>query len=184
MVGGQSGRIPSVERYRLLRRATGASRPSWPEPGGSLGGFILGSVLSLLAGLVVGTLATLVHQFTWVLGSITIPVGLILGSAALAALLGGLRLISTTRAFTTLAGVAALVATFLLTTVSRGGSVLVPENAAGVAWTVIAALIVAVAIAWPKSGSISALRRIGRTGAPADRSGIMVTPPQKGRRSS
>ena len=182
---GQSGRVPALERYRLGRRSAEELRPSWPQPGGSLGTFSLAAVLAVIAGVVVGALATLVHQSSWSLGGTEIPVGIVLGTLALGSLLVGLRLIWASRALASLAGGAALVVTLLLSTVSRGGSVLVPNNAAGVVWTLSAGLIVAISIAWPGPGTLRSLRRLrAASGTSLSEGGIMDTqPPRKGRRS-
>lgn len=182
---GQSGRVPALERYRLDRRGAEELRPSWPQPGGSLGTFVLAAVLAVIAGVAVGALSTLVHQSSWLLGGTEVPVGIVLGALALGSLLVGLRLIWASRALAGLAGGAALVVTLLLSTVSRGGSVLVPNNAAGVVWTLSAGLIVAIAIAWPRPGTLRALRRLrAASGTSLAEGGIMDTqPPRKGRRS-
>jgi hypothetical protein len=122
---------------------------------------ILSAVLLVLAGAVFGAIGTVAHQIsvTW---GVAIPLGLIGSLLAYAALLVGLRLLGHSRLPALLAALGAIVVILVFTQQSAGGSVLIPNNAAGQAWLIGPILIAAIVVAWP---DVSARRR-ERTGTP------------------
>jgi hypothetical protein len=104
----------------------------------------------LVAGAAFGMLGTVAHQTTLPVGQATLPVGLVLALAGAAALLVGLRMVLGDRMVVLLAAVGLLGTIFVLSLRSAGGSVLVPAGPAGTVWTLVPALIAALAVAWPK----------------------------------
>ncbi|CAN5323166.1 hypothetical protein BH11ACT5_BH11ACT5_13400 [soil metagenome] len=121
-------------------------------------------------GLFAGALLTAAHQATVAVAGVPVPWGLIAGLLIVTALLIGLRIVFETRAVALATGVGFLGASALLALQSAGGSVLVPDNAIGYAWTFGPVLIGAVVLAWPK---------LTRPIAPAVRSNIEA-PARKG----
>jgi N-acetyl-1-D-myo-inositol-2-amino-2-deoxy-alpha-D-glucopyranoside deacetylase len=78
------------------------------------------------------------------------PLGVVVSLAIVAALLIGSRVVFGSRIPTSLAAVGVLGSLAVLTLGGAGGSVLVPANGAGYAWTYGATIIVAVVLAWPR----------------------------------
>jgi hypothetical protein len=111
---------------------------------------IAGWVIGLLLGGLFGALGTIVSQSTIALGSLTIPIGLIVALPAVALLLIGLRLVLRTRTAALLAGLGLAGTVLLLSQMSAGGSVLVPNNALGYVWTLAPTFIALVVLAWPR----------------------------------
>lgn len=111
---------------------------------------IVSGVVAVAVGAVVGAITTVAHQSTVTVGGAVLPVGLVASLAAVLLLLLGLRLVMIDRfvAFCTAMGLLGVIG--LLALRSAGGSVLVPANGLGVAWTFLPALIALVVIAWPR----------------------------------
>jgi LmbE family N-acetylglucosaminyl deacetylase len=105
---------------------------------------------SFLAGVLFGALGTVAHQATLSIGALTLPVGLVLALVGSAALLLGLRMVLPDRAAVLAAALGLLGTIFVLSLRSTGGSVLVPAGLVGTLWTVVPALVAALAVAWPK----------------------------------
>jgi hypothetical protein len=108
------------------------------------------AVLGFVVGAIFGGMATVAHQSTVQLGPVTIPWGLILGLLGITALLVGLRLVLHDRITVLFTALGVLVTIFVLSLRSTGGSVLIPEGALGLAWTMGPAIIAAIVIAWPR----------------------------------
>ena len=100
--------------------------------------------MALAAGILFGVLGTVAHQTTLVIGTVTVPIGLVLSLLATGTLLVGLRLV--VRA----AAIGLLGTVFLLSLRSTGGSVLVPAGVLGTVWTAVPALVAALVLAWPR----------------------------------
>ncbi len=105
---------------------------------------------ALLAGVVFGALGTVSHQYLLRLGSVAIPVGLVLSLLGVVALLVGFRLVHDTRALVFLAALGLLGTIFLLSLEGPGGSVIVPAGLPGTIWTLAPTLIATVVLAWPR----------------------------------
>jgi LmbE family N-acetylglucosaminyl deacetylase len=116
----------------------------------TLAGRLLVSAAALVVGVVFGLLGTIAHQATIPIGPVTLPAGLILALAAVAALLAGLRLVLGDRLPVFACALGMLGTIFLLSLRSAGGSVLVPAGLAGTLWTVAPTLIATLVLAWPK----------------------------------
>jgi len=135
--------IGAPESFTRLR----TQEPSFKDYG------IVAKIVTLLIagalGLFAGALLTAAHQATVAVAGVPIPWGLLAGLLVVAALLVGLRIVFETRAVALAAGVGFLGASALLALQSAGGSVLVPDNPVGYAWTFGPVLIGAVVLAWP-----------------------------------
>lgn len=105
---------------------------------------------ALAMGLLVGSITTTVHQNTVDVAGVEIPWGLILGLAAVAGFLVGLRLLVDNRWIVSLAAIGVVSMVFLLSQESPGGSILVPNNLWGTIWALAPTIVAIVVIAWPK----------------------------------
>lgn len=118
-----------------------------------------------LIGAVYGVAATIAHSYT--LGPI--PVGLILGAIACAALLIALRALTGDRWAALAAGIGMLVLLMVISQRGPGGSVIVPNTPLGNVWMYVAAGIVVLVVMWP---DFSRLRRLqASAAAQGDRDG-------------
>lgn len=98
-----------------------------------------------LVGAVYGIAATIAHSFT--IGPI--PVGLILGGVACAALLIALRALTGDRWAALAAGLGMMALLLVISQRGPGGSIVVPNTALGNIWMYVAAGIVMLVAAWP-----------------------------------
>ena len=123
--------------------------------------------LSWLAAAVIGGVygvaATIAHAYTWGV----IPVGLILGAIACAALLVALRTLTGDRWAALAAGIGMIALILIISQRGPGGSIVVPNTALGNIWTYLVGGIVVLVVAWP---DFSKLRSVS-TGAAADSAG-------------
>lgn len=142
--------IGRVERFRPARAPLANSVAEYEEERPDLRSRVVSGVLSVAVGAVVGAITTVAHQSTVTVGGAVLPLGLAASLAAVLLLLLGLRLVMVDRfvAFCTAMGLLGVIG--LLALRSAGGSVLVPANGLGVAWTFLPALIALVVIAWPR----------------------------------
>lgn len=108
------------------------------------------AVLGFVVGVIFAGMGTVAHQSTAQLGPLEIPWGLILGLLGITALLVGLRLVLHDRVTVLFTALGMLLTIFVLSLRSTGGSVLIPEGALGLAWTMGPAIIAAIVIAWPR----------------------------------
>jgi len=106
-------------------------------------------VASFVLGLIVGAIGTFGHQLTRELG-VPIPLGLIAALVAVVCLLAGLRLATESRILAALAALGIVVAVGVLALPSANGSVLLPDNIAGIAWAIGPTLIAVVVLGWPR----------------------------------
>ena len=127
----------------------------------------VGLPISLIAGLVVGTIGTFKHQFG--ISAVTgtgLPIGLVLALAMVLVFLVALRVAFPTRWYAVAAAVGVVAAIALLTQKgASGGSSVILLNTAGIVWTFAPVLIAAVIVAWPRLGR--------RKQAPPDADGIL-----------
>jgi LmbE family N-acetylglucosaminyl deacetylase len=139
--------ITGTEAYlRLEPTATEEMEELPPTAAGKLATAVFG----FLVGVLFGVLGTVAHQATVSIGSVAIPVGLVLALSGTTALLVGLRMVLHDRTAVLLAALGLLGTIFVLSLRSTGGSVLVPAGLVGTLWTVVPALVAALALAWPK----------------------------------
>ena len=116
---------------------------------------IVAAVVVLVIGAVVGAVLTAAHQAAVDVRGVAVPWGLILGLIVAAALFAGLRFVTGDRLLAGCAALGFLVAEAVLALQTAGGSVLVPDNALGYAWTWGPVLIALVVLAWPQVTSRS-----------------------------
>lgn len=120
---------------------------------------------AVLVGGVYGVAATIAHSY--LLGPI--PVGMILGAIACAALLVALRCLTGDRWAALAAGLGMMALILLISQRGPGGSVVVPNTPLGNIWMYVAAGLVVLVVMWP---DVSRLRRLSApAGAAGDRGG-------------
>ncbi|MGV8970665.1 MAG: PIG-L family deacetylase [Microbacteriaceae bacterium] len=107
-------------------------------------------ILVALIGAIAGFLLTAIHQWSVELAGVSVPAGLIVGLLAAVALISGLRIVWDTRVLPAVGGGFLLAATALLAFPTSGGSVVVPANLAGYAWSFGPAVVTLFVLAWPR----------------------------------
>ncbi|MFC4140386.1 MULTISPECIES: histidinol dehydrogenase [unclassified Microbacterium] len=116
-----------------------------------------------VVGAVYGVAATIAHSYTWG----PIPVGMILGAIACAALLIALRALTNDRWAALAGGIGMLALIFVISQRGPGGSVIVPNTPLGQIWTFLVGAIVLLVVAFP---DLSKLKPVpGRPGAVPER---------------
>ena len=125
-----------------------ARMPGWAQAG------ILAIVLPLGAAL--GFIGTFFHQ------SLP-PIGLVVALGTVGLFLAGLRSWASVRS-PAAAGALGIASMSALLSLPTGGSVLVPANVVGLAWTFGVALIALVVLAWPDTARLSRLRAVSMEG--------------------
>lgn len=142
--------IATEERFRRIG-GTGPAihdTTAWRDLGATAR--VVACVLALLVGLALGGIGTVNHQLVLPVAGLRLPGGVTVALLLVLALMAGLRLVFRTRVIPLVAGIGILASMGALTIGGAGGSVLVPANAAGYAWTYGAAAIVALVLAWPR----------------------------------
>jgi N-acetyl-1-D-myo-inositol-2-amino-2-deoxy-alpha-D-glucopyranoside deacetylase len=129
--------IATTESFRRLRLTASE------EPKPTALSLILAGVMALLLGAALGLLGTIGHQHA-------APIGIMLSLVAVAGLIVGLRLIFDGRMVPLLAAIGVIGAEAALAMPGMGGSVLIPSNVIGYAWTLGPVLIAVVALGWPR----------------------------------
>lgn len=109
-----------------------------------------GSILALVVGAIYGTVGTVAHQNVVRIGEAELPVGLVLALIGVLGLLLGFRLLFEDRLVVLCAAVGLVGMIALFSIASAGGSVLIPEGATGLVWTVVPVLVATVVVAWPR----------------------------------
>jgi hypothetical protein len=108
-------------------------------------------VIALALGVLFGVMGTAVSQSRVTVFDAALPVGLVIGLLAVTLLLMGLRLLYRTRTAAMIAAFGLVLAVFLLSQPSAGGSVLLPANSVlALAWTFGPTVIALLVIAWPR----------------------------------
>jgi len=117
---------------------------SWSRFGTWVVAFIVGAVYG-----VAGTVAQ-AYMLGW------FPLGLVLATIGVTALLVAVRLLTSDRWAALAAGLGVMIATLVFSGTGPGGSVVVPQAAdgafnPGIVWTIIVPLVATIVIAWPES---------------------------------
>lgn len=144
LASGEPRPLNAPERFRRLRRHSSAFREQSIRA--RTGAVVLAAVL----GAFVGATLTVAHQATVDVLGFRIPWGIIAALVITGALLAGLRIVFQTRVVAGAAALGLLGAAALLSVRSAGGSVLVPDNAIGYAFTFGPVLIAGLVLAWPQ----------------------------------
>lgn len=119
---------------------------------------VLSWVAAALVGGVYGIAGTIGHSLMWG----PIPVGIIVGAIACAAILIAVRALTHDRGAAVAAGLGMIGMLVLISGVGPGGSVVVADSLAGRIWTYLVAGLVLLVVAWPSLSRLPA-----RTEAPA-----------------
>lgn len=106
---------------------------------------VLSWAAAALVGGVYGVAGTIGHSLTW--GGL--PVGLVIGGIACAAILIAIRALTHDRGAALAAGLGMLGTVVLISGVGPGGSVVVPDSLSGRIWTYLVAGFVLLVVAWP-----------------------------------
>jgi N-acetyl-1-D-myo-inositol-2-amino-2-deoxy-alpha-D-glucopyranoside deacetylase len=153
--------IARVERYRR-EAARAEDSYAWKDLG--VAARIIACTLAGLIGIALGGIGTVNHQLVLAVGGVRLPSGVVVALVLVAALMVGLRLVFVSRIVALAAGLGILLAVAVLTVGGPGGSVLVPANLAGYAWSYGAAMIVALVLVWPRIAGAQN-RPVGGAGA-------------------
>lgn len=113
---------------------------------------VLSWVAAALAGGVYGIAGTIGHSLMWG----PVPVGLIVGTVACAAILTAIRVLTHDRGAAVAAGLGMLGMLVLISGQGPGGSVVVQNSLAGQIWTYLVAGIVLLVVAWPSFSRLPA----------------------------
>ena len=147
--------IAATESFTRVRRAgTGFSEQRLPAR-------IAAGVLAAVLGVFTGATLTAAHQAAVQVGAVAVPWGIVAALVITAALLLGLRLVFETRIVALCAAAGLLAASAVLSMQSVGGSVLVPANPVGYAWSFGPVLIALVVLAWPRVRRLTPDRQVG-----------------------
>lgn len=136
--------IAATESFTRVR----TDEPSFTDYG--IVARIITFVVAAGLGLFAGALLTAAHQATADVAGIPVPWGIIAGLLIVGCLLIGLRIVFESRIVALVAAVGFIGAAALLALQGAGGSVIVPDNPAGYAWTFGPVLVATVVLAWPK----------------------------------
>ena len=107
---------------------------------------VLSWVAAALVGGVFGVAGTIAHSVSWG----PIPVGMIIGAIACAAILVAIRALTHDRGATLAAGLGMTGMLVVISGVGPGGSVVVEDTAYGQIWIYLVAGLVLLAVAWPR----------------------------------
>jgi len=107
-------------------------------------------VACLVIGFITGGIGTFAHQSSWPVLGFRVPIGLIASLLAVGCLIAGLRLVLDSRLHAGLASAGVVTAIGLLALPGPSGSALLPANPAGLAWTIVPAVLIAVVLGWPR----------------------------------
>ena len=145
MTGGLGRRYDSKVPNTVNRAV--AARPSGPPPRTWF--FRLLTWLGLFGlGAGFGLLGTIAHQAPLSIWPV-VPLGLVVALAAIACLMIGLRHL-VARSLVLASALGVIGAVLLLSGRGPGGSVLVPDNALGVVWSIAPGLIALGVVIWPR----------------------------------
>lgn len=106
---------------------------------------VLSWVSAALVGGVYGIAGTIAHSLMWG----PVPVGLIVGAVACAAILVAVRTLTHDRGAALAGGLGMIGMLLVISGVGPGGSVVVPDSLTGRIWTYVVAGIVLIVVAWP-----------------------------------
>lgn len=125
---------------------------------------IVSWVASALIGGVYGVAGTIGHSLAWG----PVPVGIIVGAVACAAILIAVRSLTHDRGAAVAAGLGMVGTLLVISGVGPGGSVVVPNTPAGQIWTYLIAGIVLLVVAWPSFRRPDVAPRPPAAAMPAD----------------
>lgn len=111
---------------------------------------IITAVITLVLGVVYGTVGTVAHTLSVSPFGFPLPYGLVLGLLGVLALLVGLRLVIAERMPSVAAGIGVVGIVALFSFSSPGGSVLITQGVVGLVWLFGVPLLAAVVLAWPR----------------------------------
>ena len=145
-----NGESAPIARSESFTRVAPPTEPTGAFREMAVSGKIFTAVSAAAFGAVTGLVMTVVHQATAVVGGVVVPWGIVVALVATTALLVGLRLTFDSRALPVVALVPLLALVTVLAAPTVGGSILVPANAAGYAWSFGPTLVAVVVLAWPR----------------------------------
>lgn len=120
-------------------------------------------ISAVLVGGVYGIAGTIAHSLTWGV----VPVGLIVGAIACAAILVAVRALTHDRGAALAAGVGMIGMLLVISGVGPGGSVVVEDSLAGRIWTYLVAGLVLLVVAWPSFSRLPARTEAAAAPVPA-----------------
>ena len=136
-----------------------------PSPGPR----IAAAVLSFAVGAIYGAVGTVAHQDVVTIGGLSLPIALVLALLGALALLIGFRLLFADRLAVLCVALGMVGTIALFSIASAGGSILIPQGALGLVWTVVPVLLATVVVAWPRMPQRSPdSSGLGVSPAPAD----------------
>lgn len=106
---------------------------------------VLSWIAAALVGGVFGVAGTIAHSVTWG----PVPVGLIVGAIACAAILVAIRALTHDRGAALAAGLGMVGMLILISGVGPGGSIVVQDSLSGQIWIYVVAGLVLLVVAWP-----------------------------------
>lgn len=134
---------------------------------------VLSWVAAALVGGVYGVAGTIGHSLTWGV----IPVGLIVGGIACAAILIAIRALTHDRGAALAAGVGMVGMLILISGVGPGGSVVVQDSLAGRIWTYLVAGLVLLVVAWPSFSRLPVQTSAGAANPPVADAPLITSVP-------
>jgi hypothetical protein len=131
-----------------------------PPVAESRGARVLIWVIAFALGALFGAIGTTVSQTSFsFFGAFSVPIGAIVATLAVSFLLVGLRLVLPSRVTALVAAIGVVAAVAVLSLGGAAGSILFPNNAAGVYWTLAPTVIGLVVVAWPSMAALSGRNR-------------------------
>jgi N-acetyl-1-D-myo-inositol-2-amino-2-deoxy-alpha-D-glucopyranoside deacetylase len=139
--------VSVIETFRFVPEPAPVAAPEPPllSELGPLGRALTG-VFAFVGGALFGAIGTVTHQIS--AGSF--PIGAVLSLLMVLGVVVGARIVFESRFIGVLAALGIVMVTAILTLPGSGGSVLVPGNPAGYAWTFGPTAIAVVVLAWPR----------------------------------
>ena len=134
---------------------------------------VLSWISAILVGGVYGVAGTIAHSLTWG----PIPVGLIVGAIACAAILIAVRSLTHDRGAALAAGVGMVGMLLLISGVGPGGSVVVQDSLAGRIWTYLVAGLVLLVVAWPSFSRLPVRTEAATTAVPVESEPLITAVP-------
>lgn len=120
-------------------------------------------IVAAIVGIVYGAAGTIAHSLMWG----PVPVGLIVGGIACAALLVAVRTLTHDRGATVATAIGMIGMLMIISGPGPGGSVIVPNTPVGQIWIYLIAGIALLVIAWPRL-SRPPERSVRQAGAPEE----------------
>lgn len=134
---------------------------------------IVSWIAAVLVGGVYGVAGTIAHSLTWG----PIPVGLIVGAIACAAILIAVRALTHDRGAALAAGLGMVGMLLLISGVGPGGSVVVQDSLAGRIWTYLVAGLVLLMVAWPSFSRLPVRTEAATTAVPVVQEPLITAVP-------